>query len=84
LKLCEGLRSPKAWLKRDLNQHLQQLMSTSYSGYGCSNQNPDAFTKGLYESNGEFEAILHRYDVAQKESKSRARNAIPTNILQSE
>lgn len=41
---------PKAWLKRTLNNNLQQIMSHSYSGYGYSNHKPDALYYEVLET----------------------------------
>lgn len=41
---------PKAWLKRTMNQNLQQIMSPSYSGYGYSNHKQDALYYEVLET----------------------------------
>lgn len=41
---------PKAWLKRTLNQNLQQVMSPSYSGYGYSNHKSDSLYYEVLET----------------------------------
>jgi ubiquitin carboxyl-terminal hydrolase 7 len=41
---------PKAWLKRTMNQNLQQIMSPSYSGYGYSNHKSDALYYDVLET----------------------------------
>ncbi len=41
---------PKTWLKRTLNQNLQQIMSQSYSGYGYSNHKPDSLYCEILET----------------------------------
>jgi ubiquitin carboxyl-terminal hydrolase 7 len=41
---------PKAWLKRTLNQNLQQVMSPSYSGHGYSNHKSDALYYEVLET----------------------------------
>ena len=41
---------PKVWLKRTLNQNLQQIMSPLYSGYGYSNHKPDTLYYEVLET----------------------------------
>lgn len=41
---------PKAWLKRTLNQNLEQTMSSTYSSYGYATHKPDALYYEILET----------------------------------